>query len=89
MSVPTKVHVDRPHTPGCNHQLVLLGADFLRRHSGLSDIQYRDAIGRRHRHSWRIWVTLICNDIDCQAVVLVRADAIEQIATRALKRARS
>ena len=65
-------------------QLIVIGADSLRRHKGLPDIQQRDSLGRRHPHAWRWWLTLICNDVDCPAVVLVRTDAVEQLATQAL-----
>lgn len=75
--------LEHPHTPGCNNQLVLLPAEFLSRH-GVRQVVYRDAIGRRHKHAWRAWLALICNDLGCDAVVLVRADTIEQLATTAL-----
>lgn len=79
-----RVKLDVPHRAGCNNQLIVIGADYLRRHRGLPDIQQRDSLGRRHPHAWRWWLTLICNDADCPAVVLVRTDAVEQMATQAL-----
>lgn len=78
------VRVDVPHRDGCNNQLVVIGGDYLRRHRGMDDVVYRDSRGHRHRHAWRLWFVLICNDIGCPAVVLVRADAIEQFATATL-----
>ncbi|WP_156748615.1 hypothetical protein [Mycobacterium sp. 1465703.0] len=84
MTEHSPVHIDVPHRDGCNNQLVVIGGDYLRRHRGMDDVVYRDSRGRRHRHAWRLWLVLICNDISCPAVVLVRADAIEKFATETL-----
>lgn len=60
-------------------------SDYRHRYRGLAIFLHRDSIGRRHRHArWR-WMRLICNDIECPAVVLVRCDAIENLATAALR----
>lgn len=75
------VRLDAPHRDGCNRQLIVIDESYLRRHRDLTLVQSRDSRGRRHQHAWRNWLTLICNDIECNAVVLVRCDAIEAIAT--------
>ncbi|QDK01173.1 hypothetical protein I5J50_gp70 [Mycobacterium phage Purky] len=77
------VRLDIPHRDGCNRQLIVINENYLRRHYNLALVQQRDALGRQHRHSWRNWLTLICNDIECPAVALVRCDAIEAIAMAA------
>ena len=77
------VHIDTPHREGCNRQLIVIDEDYLRRHRNLKLVQQRDSLGRRNPNAWRTWLTLICNDIECPCVVLVRCSTIEAIATEA------
>lgn len=76
------MRVETPHREGCNNQLVYLPdwSGYARR--GLAAVEHRDSIGRRHRHAWHRWLPLVCNTIDCPAVVLVRDDVLIEAVLR-------
>lgn len=44
----------------------------------------RDSRGRAHKHAWRDWVLLICNNTECPGQCLVNTSVIEKTAVEAL-----
>jgi len=74
------VVLDAPHNEALRyHDWVFLGG-----WRGNPVTVLRDARGRRHRHAWREWLVLSCNNSDCPARALVRMDIITATAQAAL-----
>lgn len=84
-SSPT-VRLDVPHRDGCDRQLVAIDHEHLARYRPeVSLVVYRDALGLKHPYAWSRWLALICNDMECPAVALIRCDHIEAIVTEELE----
>lgn len=77
---PVTVRLDVPHTEGTSYHAWAYIHDY----RGTKTVVQRDSLGRMHRHAFRDWLVLICNNQECAGRAIVALDAITGAAELAL-----